>query len=231
MFQELVNPSFAAFNFFQIEELITRFMTTGSIQTTVDSDIILLHSLLLPFTDSEWSKNAASTLVGIIEQATADQIETPYYLAALKELQGHVNRLEIGERREAALTIIYTAYHLAFYEYSEEKLAEVGWLFKSYLADNVDPQTRGAGSYPGYIKRLQAYVGSQLAIHKDLIRQTLWDAQTKSVLTIGEPELVAEQALQPTPAAIVPLSQILQTSDKKAAFMEVDKRFSHYRPH
>lgn len=208
MFQELVNSSFAATNFFQIEELITRFITLGGIHESVDGDVTLLRSLLVPFMDSDWSQKAASTFLEMIETARANPTETPYYLAALEEFHTRIKRLETGEWDEAGLTLIYTAYHLALYEYSEEKLTEVGWLFKSNLADNVDPQTRGAGSYPGYLKRLQTYVGSQLAVHKDVIRQVLWDAQTPSVLTIAEPGLVAEQALQPSPAAIVPLHQV-----------------------
>lgn len=199
---DFINPSYPATDYFQIEELITRFIVINGNRTVSDSDIPLLRSLLLPFASPEWKQNTAASLADLLENSVE---EPPFYLAALKELSGHVNRLklEAADKSETILTLFYSAYHLAFYEYSEEKLAEVGWLFKSCLADNVDPITRGQGSYAGYVRRLQDYIGGQLALHKDQIRQQLFDAQTKSVF--AEPEL--EQLLQPSSAPIVPLSQ------------------------
>lgn len=202
---DFINPSYPATDFFPIEELITKLIVINGNPAIADTDLALLRSLLLPFATPEWTQNAVTALAELLENEKADPADVKYYLAALEELCGHVNyaQTEAPERLEAMLTVFFSAYHLAFYEYSEEKLVEVGWLFKSCLADNVDPSTRGAGSYPGYIRRLQDYIGGQLALHKDLIRQQLLDAQTKSVF--AEPELA--QLLQPSSPAIVPLSQ------------------------
>ncbi len=207
MFLDLINGSFPKDDYKKIEELITRFGAKRGRESS-DTDIPLLQSLLLPLADQKWHEKAAVALVEILDKAKSNQSESEsdFYLPALEELNAHIKKLAAGGQfHSEMLALFYTAYHLALYEYSHKKrLDEVGFLFKMSLANNVDPDTRGQGSFVGYVRRFQHYIAEQLSEHKVLIRKKLFDEQTKS----GVNELNVEQLLQPSSSAIVPLRHI-----------------------
>ncbi|MCS5710632.1 hypothetical protein [Candidatus Berkiella aquae] len=209
MFQTLINPSFPADDFHQLEGLISRFIVMNGMPID-GTEVALLQRMLFSFTSAEWQQDALNVFSHLIETARHNSNEVDHYLKALEELSAHI-KTQDTQQKEEILTLCYTAYHLGLYEYSpQEQLKEIGFFFKVALADNVDPQTRGVGSLNGYKARLRDYIGMQLQEHKELIKQKL----LKEHGTKDTPNPVAElrstekRPLEPEAAPITPLRKL-----------------------
>lgn len=174
--KELINPTMPQEDFPKITEYainaVSRNPSTGEEEK-------FLRELFVDFQKENWEKQATNLLDKLIAE---NKPEVPYFTAALKELKSHLDTVK-GEDKTRLLTLFLSAYLLSFYEYSKEKLADSGFLFKASLADNVDPATRGQGSYLGYIARLKNYVGGQLIEHQQVIHSILESKPT------GRPKL------------------------------------------
>ncbi len=98
--------------------------------------------------------------------------ENSKFLNALIDIEAQFKKIDPNSRgvQEArVLFLFHVACQLSFYEFSEERNAEMGSLFKRMLTDNVDPTAGGDSSYNGYVKSLLQYIGEQINSHQEAL--------------------------------------------------------------